>query len=112
MDQILTPAAMRDADRLALERYGMPPLLLMENAGRCVIDGIERAFGRVAGRSMLVVCGKGNNGGDALIALHHLLVARPRATALVLVVPGFSRLRPLVRRALENVQRDHATRVS
>jgi NAD(P)H-hydrate epimerase len=73
MEQILTPAAMKTADALAADRYAMPSLVLMENAGRCIIDEIERAYGPVAGAHILVVCGKGNNGGDGLVAARHAL---------------------------------------
>ena len=87
----------------------------MARAGAAVAAAVLDDAGEVGGLAcdarLLVLCGKGHNGGDALIALRHLLHARPDARALVLLVPGFSRLRPLVRRAVEDVQRDCGSRV-
>ena len=64
---------MRRADRRATERYGVPSLLLMENAGRGAVDALERVLGPVGGRRIAVVCGKGNNGGDGFVVARHLL---------------------------------------
>lgn len=56
---------MREVDRLTTEEYGIPSLLLMENAAQAAARVIsERLDGSVKGRSVLVLCGKGNNGGD------------------------------------------------
>lgn len=73
MKEILTPAAMKSADAMAAEHFAMPSLILMENAGRCVVDVIERIYGSVTGAHILVVCGKGNNGGDGFAAARHAL---------------------------------------
>ncbi|MDQ3801391.1 MAG: NAD(P)H-hydrate dehydratase [Acidobacteriota bacterium] len=65
MQKILSAAEMREVDRLTTERYGIPPFLLMENAAHaaaCVIA--EKLGGQVSGKSFLIMCGKGNNGGD------------------------------------------------
>ncbi|HLM02932.1 MAG TPA: NAD(P)H-hydrate epimerase, partial [Pyrinomonadaceae bacterium] len=65
MQKILSVAEMREVDRLTTEKYGIPSFLLMENAAyaaACVIT--ERLGGSVAGKSFLIMCGKGNNGGD------------------------------------------------
>jgi NAD(P)H-hydrate epimerase len=67
-----TAEEMRQADRRATERYGVPSLLLMENAGRGAVDVIERVLGPVAGRRVVVVAGRGNNGGDGLVVARHL----------------------------------------
>src|SRR5688500_953859 len=65
MQKIVTAEEMREIDRLTTERYGVPQLLLMENAahaaGRVIV---ERLGGSVTGKSVLILCGKGNNGGD------------------------------------------------
>ena len=56
---------MRDVDRLTTEKYGIPSILLMENAAHAVADVIKQKLGgSVKGKSFLILCGKGNNGGD------------------------------------------------
>ncbi|MEP6850814.1 MAG: NAD(P)H-hydrate dehydratase [Acidobacteriota bacterium] len=65
MQKVLTAAQMREVDRLTTERYGIPSILLMENAAHAVARVItEKLGGSVEGKSILVLCGKGNNGGD------------------------------------------------
>jgi NAD(P)H-hydrate epimerase len=65
MQKIVTAEEMREIDRLTTERYGIPPLLLMENAANAASRVIvEKLGGSVAGKSVLILCGKGNNGGD------------------------------------------------
>src|SRR4029079_9789415 len=65
MQKVLTNVQMREVDRLTTEEYGMPSLLLMENAAQAAARVIcQRLGGSVAGSSILILCGKGNNGGD------------------------------------------------
>ena len=65
MQKVLTAEQMREVDRLTTEEYGFPSLLLMENAAQAASRVIcERLGGSVQGSSILVLCGKGNNGGD------------------------------------------------
>jgi NAD(P)H-hydrate epimerase len=78
---LATAAEMRRADRSATERYGVPSLLLMENAGRGATDALERVLGPVRGRRIAVVCGKGNNGGDGFVVARHLIGRGARVTA-------------------------------
>ncbi|MEK6322217.1 MAG: NAD(P)H-hydrate dehydratase [Acidobacteriota bacterium] len=62
--KILSAAEMREVDRLTTERYGVPSLVLMENAAGRTVEAAEKKFGEVAGKRALVICGRGNNGGD------------------------------------------------
>ena len=65
MQKVLTAAEMREVDRLTTERYGIPSIILMENAAHAVAGVITQSLGgSVKGKSILVLCGKGNNGGD------------------------------------------------
>ncbi len=65
MQKILSATEMREVDRLTTEKYGIPSLLLMENAAHASARVItEKLGGSVAGKSFLILCGKGNNGGD------------------------------------------------
>ncbi len=62
--KVLTAAQMREVDRLTTERYGIPSLLLMENAAERTVEAVEKRYGSSAGKRAAVICGKGNNGGD------------------------------------------------
>ena len=65
MQKVLTAAEMREVDRLTTERYGIPSIILMENAAHAVARVItERLGGTVKDKRILILCGKGNNGGD------------------------------------------------
>ncbi|MDD5308097.1 MAG: NAD(P)H-hydrate dehydratase [Deltaproteobacteria bacterium] len=66
----MTRAQMREYDRLASARFGVPGIVLMENAGR----GAARVAAAMVGgrRRVAVVCGPGNNGGDGFVAARHL----------------------------------------
>src|SRR5438045_248871 len=66
----LTRAQVRELDRRAIEEYGVPGVVLMENAGRGAAEVLMRL--NPEGRPVFVVCGKGNNGGDGLVIARHL----------------------------------------
>jgi NAD(P)H-hydrate epimerase len=66
----LTRDQVRAIDRLAVERYHIPGLILMENAGRNAAQIIHERYGP-AGRAF-VICGTGNNGGDGCVVARHL----------------------------------------
>jgi len=68
--KLVTTEQMRSLDRAAIEDYGIPGVVLMENAGRAVAEAAAQMLddsGRV-----VVVCGRGNNGGDGFVAARHL----------------------------------------
>jgi NAD(P)H-hydrate epimerase len=64
----------RAVDRRALEVYGIPTLLLMENAGAGLARAVQAHLGSrgLERARVLVVCGKGGNGGDGLVLARHL----------------------------------------
>jgi NAD(P)H-hydrate epimerase len=70
--KVLTAEQMREADRLTTERYGIPSLQLMENAGAAVADYLAQTFSDLLTRNILVLCGKGNNGGDGFVVARRL----------------------------------------
>jgi NAD(P)H-hydrate epimerase len=57
-------------DAAAARRFGIPTLLLMENAGRSCADEVEHLLR--PGQPVTVLCGRGNNGGDGLVIARHL----------------------------------------
>lgn len=59
----------RRLDRLAIERYGLPGIVLMENAGRGVTDVLVEL--QIDG-PVVICCGRGNNAGDGLVIARHL----------------------------------------
>ncbi len=65
--KILTASQMQRIDRLTTERYGVPSLTLMENAGRSVVDFLAARLAPLADHRIVILCGKGNNGGDGLV---------------------------------------------
>lgn len=63
----MSVAEIRELDRWAIEELGIPQKQLMENAGRGVADFIIREYPNDKFANIVVVCGKGNNGGDGLV---------------------------------------------
>ncbi|MFO7153050.1 MAG: NAD(P)H-hydrate dehydratase [Bacillota bacterium] len=73
----VSPSTMREIDKRAIEVYGVPGIVLMENACRAVAVAAKRRIDEVYGKKnfplkVAVVCGKGNNGGDGFGAARHL----------------------------------------
>jgi NAD(P)H-hydrate epimerase len=81
LEPLYDAAGMRDADRWAIEERGIPSLDLMETAGAAVADAVAEL---APPGPVRVVCGKGNNGGDGLVAARHLAAAGFEAEALLL----------------------------
>lgn len=69
---ILTVAQARNVDRYAIEHWGYPSLLLMENAGRNAAAVVYQLLKQPAAARVLVLCGGGNNGGDGFVVARHL----------------------------------------
>lgn len=71
MMRSVTAAQMREIDRRAIEEFGVPGYELMERAGKAVAEGASRIAGAPP-KKILVLAGKGNNGGDGLVAARYL----------------------------------------
>src|SRR5256885_7927352 len=69
--KIVTADEMREIDRATTERYGVPSLTLMENAGSAVAEFVLKEFPEA--ERIAVICGKGNNGSDGFVAARKLL---------------------------------------
>ena len=80
----LSRQEVRELDRRAIEQWGLPGVVLMENAGRNATDALEAFFGRASGRRVAVVAGGGNNGGDGFVIARHLRIRG--ATCVVFLV--------------------------
>jgi len=69
----LTTEQMAEVDRLMIEEYGILLIQMMENAGRNLAEQARRMMGdELPGRRVVVLCGKGNNGGGGMVAARHL----------------------------------------
>lgn len=90
MKPVLTPDQAAALDR-ATQSRGIPAELLMERAGRAVARAALDVMGGSYGRRAVVVCGKGNNGGDGLVAARHL--ARWGVRVAVVAVEALEDLR-------------------
>jgi NAD(P)H-hydrate epimerase len=75
---------LRELDRQAIEVYGVPSVVLMENAGRGAAELLIRLG--IAGR-VVICCGKGNNGGDGLVIARHLDAAGTPVKIILTVAP-------------------------
>ena len=70
--KVLTSAQMKEIDRRTIEDIGIPGPVLMENAGLQVFRVLQALFPGLAGENIVIVAGKGNNGGDGLVVARHL----------------------------------------
>src|SRR6185295_5300738 len=78
--KVLTSEQMREVDRATIED-GVPGIALMENAAHRVVEEMARGFDPIDRQSIVILCGKGNNGGDGLAIarlLHEYRVQRLR----------------------------------
>ena len=71
----LTRAQSREIDRLAMDRLGIPGVVLMENAGINATDVATGMLEAIEGNKVAIVCGGGNNGGDGYVIARHLVNA-------------------------------------
>src|SRR5215469_14651459 len=74
--KVLTTQQMADVDRATIEA-GIPGIILMENAASRVVEYIAEKYPPLREQRILVVCGKGNNGGDGLAVARQLHVRFP-----------------------------------
>lgn len=70
---LLTATQMRELDRIAIEEWQVPGLVLMENAGRATAEHLEEYFDDLHPGPVTIFAGKGNNGGDGYVIARHLL---------------------------------------
>ena len=69
----LTTEQIVEVDRLMIEVYGIELIQMMENAGHNLAELTNRVLGAsLSGRSVCVLCGRGNNGGGGMVAARHL----------------------------------------
>ncbi len=84
--KIVTAEEMRAIDRATSEKFDVPSLTLMENAGTAVADHILTEY--AGAERIVVICGKGNNGGDGFVAARLLHEAGKRVRVILLADPS------------------------
>lgn len=77
---------MRALDKLTVEKIGLPSMVLMENAGKAVAEAAETELGNCAQKTIVIFVGKGNNGGDGIVAARHL-ASKGAKVQVVFVTP-------------------------
>lgn len=80
--QILTAAEMRACDERTVKEHGVKTYTLMEHAGEAVARFILQRYS--SARRITILCGKGNNGGDGMVAARHLAIAGKQVVAILL----------------------------
>jgi NAD(P)H-hydrate epimerase len=80
--------AIREIDRVAIEEYGIPGVVLMENAGRGTADVALDWLGSPADQRAVILAGPGNNGGDGYVIARHLHNAGVHTTTVLCCDPA------------------------
>lgn len=70
--RIVNADQMRELDRRASQEFGVPSIILMENAGMRAFDLIYSILCETGAHRVAIVCGRGNNGGDGFVVARHL----------------------------------------
>src|SRR5262245_15523419 len=83
MRPIFTASEMRALDARAIEQLGIPGPRLMESAGAGAAEVIAREFAPIRGKRVLILCGKGNNGGDGFVVARRLKTRGARIRAVL-----------------------------
>jgi NAD(P)H-hydrate epimerase len=84
----LTRAQVRELDRLAIEEYHVPGIVLMENAARAATDAALALMIDFRVSKALILCGGGNNGGDGLAVARHLHNRRAEVMIALTIDPA------------------------
>jgi len=84
---VLSREAVRSVDRGAIDDYGIPGIVLMENASRALAKAALEMLGGRRGKLVLVICGSGNNGGDGWALARHLHNAGMRVVVAAMGEP-------------------------
>ena len=108
--KIVDSKQMRNIDARTMREFGIPGLILMENAGSRAADALEEAHEDLAGARLVFLCGKGNNGGDGFVMARQLFNRGLSPRVIVLAAPeevqgdAQVNLRAIVRMGLEITQ--------
>lgn len=90
MTKIITGTQMQELDRRTIGEAHIPARVLMDRAGSGLVAALEQTFGSTQGKRVIILCGKGNNGGDGFVAAR--LLHRRRTQVQVLMMSPASEL--------------------
>ena len=82
--KIVTGTEMQTLDRRTITEAHIPSAILMERAGEGIVKHLERHCGPLRGKTITILCGKGNNGGDGLVVARLLHRRRARIHVMLL----------------------------
>jgi hydroxyethylthiazole kinase-like uncharacterized protein yjeF len=86
--KVVTASQMQALDRRTITDAGVPGHVLMERAGTGVVNVLERVCGPLGGKVVIVLCGKGNNGGDGFVIARLLRQRRAKSSVVLLAQPS------------------------
>ena len=86
--KLLYAHEMKEIDRKATSIYGIPSLILMENAGLQTTEVVQEILGSAIGQNVVILAGKGNNGGDGFVVARHLLNAGANVDIFIMGNPA------------------------
>ncbi len=72
VETALSREQVRSFDNWVIESLKVPSAVLMENAGRGCAEAVIESLCKEGGKDVVIICGKGNNGGDGYVAARHL----------------------------------------
>lgn len=88
MMKVSSVKQMQEADRRAINTLGIPGCVLMYNAGKSVVDLILQRYAQPGSQKTVgILCGKGNNGGDGFVIAHLLSLAGVVVRVICLAQP-------------------------
>lgn len=91
MKRVVSAEEMQWCDKTTINVYGIPGFLLMEHAGYGVAEVIRKECSPLESKNILILCGKGNNGGDGFVAAR--LLANSGASIQIVVLASPSELK-------------------
>jgi len=85
--KLVNSQEMKQIDAKAINEYNIPGIVLMENAGIRTVEVIEEILDGTAGKTVLILVGRGNNGGDGLVIARHLMNSGAQVFVFALAKP-------------------------
>jgi hydroxyethylthiazole kinase-like uncharacterized protein yjeF len=83
---LVTASQMQDMDKETIESFGIPGLVLMENAGRGAFDFLIKRYPDLKEKKVAVIAGPGNNGGDGFVIARLLMEKQIKVTTFLLSI--------------------------